>query len=236
MLITIAADTLPNWNSTESAVELWIIDKQSYVAVDGASQISLQASGFDGDFVKKITCDVSVPHAITIPSTTLYSTTDAANPTGTFSKKAAAFYTPDGTFLCDFKKLNDFFLTHTRTPTTWEQIEIDNDVPVNRFLNYRDFFLQQTGRMGWVGRELLDGEISPNVDNCDWLGTNNTTPQVLNPSGFTNAHKGQTLRFIFGDAVTQYPTSSGNLSFGVGSVLTIFYNGTIWLIQGIIQQ
>ncbi len=237
MLIIIAADTLPFWVSDEPAVELWRIAKQSFVAVDGLNQVSIQASGFDGDFVKKTTCTPDLnAHTLAIPQITDYSTTDAATPTGTFSRYGAAFYTPDGTFICDFKKLNDYFLRHTNTPTTWEIVEIDNDVSVDRFMNYRDFFIAQTGRMGWVGRELNDGEISPNVDNCDWLGTNNTTPQVLNPAGFTNSRKGQRLSFIFGDAVTQYPTAQGNLSFGTGSILTIRYNGIAWLFESMIQQ
>lgn len=237
MLITIAADILPFWVSDEPAVELWRIAKQSFVAVDGANQISIQASGFDGDFVKKTACTPDLnAHTLSIPQITDYSTTDAATPTGTYSRYAAAFYTPSGTFLREFEKLNDFSLVHTRNPTTWEQIEIDNDVPLDRFMNYRDFFLQQVGRMGWIGRELNDGEISPNVDNCDWLGTNNTTTQILNPAGFTNSRKGQRLSFIFGDAKTQYPTNQGNLTFGLGSILTVRYNGTSWLFESMIQQ
>lgn len=237
MLNTIAADLLPNWDSDQPEVELWIIARESFVAVDGVNQISIQASGFDGDFKKRITCTPDLDaKTLSIPESQLYATTDSAMPTGTFATYCAQFFTPDGTFICEFKKLQSFFLDHTKPSTTWEQIEIYNDVAVNRFLNYRDFFISQTGRMGWVGRELTDGEISPNVDNCDWLGTNNSTPQVLNPSGFTNARKGQRLAIIFGDAVTQYPTAQGNLSFGVGSVLTLFYNGTTWLFAGIIQQ
>src|SRR6266566_362139 len=237
MLITIASDILKYWDSPELAVELWIIAKQSFVAVDGVNQVSIQASGFEGDFKQRITCTPDLnAKTLSIPSAVLYSTTDAATPTGTFAKYGAKFYTPDGTSLADFGKLTDFFLTHTRMSTTWELVEIDNDVLINRFQNYRDFFISQTGRMGWVGRELDNGEISPNVDNCDWLGTNNTTPQVLNPAGFTNSRKGQRLSFIFGDAVTQYPTTQGNLSFGIGSILTVRYNGTAWLFESMIQQ
>lgn len=220
---TISAYTLINWDSDEPLVELWIEVQTSFVALDGTVMQAGPACR------QRLTCTPDLnAKTLAIPSAVIKATTDAQGFRG--GTYRATFYTPAGTSIQAFHGLENFFVAPT-DPTKWSDMIVINLLRRSAFFDFKQLFLAQVGRLGWLGRDLVAQEAAPDISGLDWIRTNNTIPITLDSSAFLNPTIGQTLNIIFGDGVTKYHTATGDMQFGLDSVLEIYYTGVRWIIK-----
>ena len=121
--ISIASDTIPNWQ-LGSDVQLRIYPLKSFEAADGTLEVQGSPNADQSqsaNFYISVSCSLSGT-ALTISACSLESTTDAQdNPSATYG---AWFYTTEGEQLGAFGIFKSFLLPATPANTTWGAIEI----------------------------------------------------------------------------------------------------------------
>lgn len=215
-LITVDALTLQNWHYNNATVELRIDISEAFTASDGQP---VQPGNY-----KSVTCTPdTTAKTLSIPSFTLYSTTDGEeNQNATYR---ATFY--DGTSvnqrIVDFANYLDFFLPYNPTETTWGGIALINRVPRMRTYDFTAYILQTVALLD-IQQTFLDGDTTPSVVGFhNWKTANTAT---TNYSGvFDDAPEGWWIFITVGDNFSTFP---GLARSSVGDTLAYIKQGANW--------